>query len=157
MRPPGLRCGHRALDESGQLFGRLDRRMDTGFHDVARDAAGERLLAVLAEERRQFPGIEGGQEIGRGNADRRVETHVEPTAGPEPETALGVGQLETRQTEVEQHPVDLAEARRRRDFHQLAEVGLPQDRPVAEACQPVRASGDGRPVGVYSEEAAIRS
>ena len=41
---------HRPAHEGRELLGRLDRRRGPRLDDHARDAAGERLLAVLAEE-----------------------------------------------------------------------------------------------------------
>jgi hypothetical protein len=64
--------------------------------------------------------------------------------------------LEARQPEVEEQPVNSPEPRRRRDRGQLPEVGLAEDEAIAEPIEASSDSGDGRPVGVETEEAAIR-
>jgi hypothetical protein len=74
---------------------------------------------------------------------------------PEAEAPLAVGQLERREAEVEQHPVDRAEARGRRDGGKLAEIRSAQDQAVAEADEPRRDPVDRGLVGVQPQDAAI--
>jgi hypothetical protein len=96
MRPARLARIRRAdaLDEHGELLGGLDRRLAPRVDDGPRDASRLRLLAVAAEQGSQLVRVEGGQQLRCGNAPARVEAHVERTAGPEPEPALCVGELE---------------------------------------------------------------
>ena len=123
----------------------------------ARDAAGERLLAEAPEERGQLVLVEGREELGGRHAAAGVEAHVERPAGPDPEAARVVGQLEAREPEVEQAAVDRPEALLRRDRRQLPEVRLAEPEPVPEPGPEAGADpGDGRPIGVETEEAAIR-
>src|SRR5206468_5340169 len=90
-------------------------------------------------------------------AAARVEAHVERSAGPEAEAALGVAELEARQAEVEQHPVDRAKAGLGSDRSELAEVRPAEHEPIAESgAEATVHSGDGRPIGIEAEEAAIR-
>jgi hypothetical protein len=119
--------------------------------------AGVRLLAEVPEQRGQLVRVERREQLRGRDAAARVEAHVERAAGPDAEAAVGIGQLEARQPQVEQQPVDRAEARVRGDVLELPEVRPAEDQPVAEPRpQPGVDSGDGRPVGVETEEAAIR-
>ena len=101
-------------------------------------------------------GVECREQLRRRDAAARVESHVERAAGAEPEAALRVRELVAGQAEVEQEPVDGRETRRRRDGPQLAEVRLAKNQPIAESGEALSDSGDGRPVGIETEEAAIR-
>ena len=118
---------------------------------------GEGFLAKTAEEGRELGRVEGGQQFGRRNAAPRIEAHVERASGPETEPAIRVRELVARQAEVEEAAVHGTEALGRRDFSELAEVRLAQAQPISEARpEPVPDSGDGRPIGVEAEQAAIR-
>jgi hypothetical protein len=71
--------------------------------------------------------------------------------------AVRVGQLEAGQAKVEQAAVHEREPGGRGDRRQVPEVRLPEDESIAEpGVQPLPDSGDGRPIGVKAEEAAIR-
>ena len=78
-----------------------------------------------------------------------------PVRMPKPRSR--VGQLEARQPEVEQAAVDGVEAVVGRDGRELAEVRLAEDEAIAEPGPEAGVDpGDGRPIGVETEEAAIR-
>ena len=145
-----------ALDELGELLGRLDRRLAPGRHDRSRDAWRERLLTEAPKQRGQLGGVERREQLRGRHAARGVEAHVERARAPEAESALRVGQLETRQAEVEQHAVDPCKALLGRNAAELAKVRLAKDHAVTEALQAKTNSGDGRPIGVQSKKAAIR-
>jgi hypothetical protein len=86
----------------------------------------------------------------------RIEAQVERPRRTEAEAALVVGQLEGAQPEVEEDAVDRAEAGRGGDLVDPLEVRLPERRPLAESLEAVLAPGDGRLIGIQSEQAAIR-
>ena len=135
----------------------VDGRGPPGVDDGPGDAAGLGLLAEAPEEGGQLVLVEGREQLRGGHAATRVEAHVERAAGTEAEAAVRVGQLEAAQAEVEERAVDLAEAGRRRDVRELAEVRLAQDEAIPEpGLETTGHSGDGRPIGVETEEAAIR-
>jgi hypothetical protein len=67
-----------------------------------------------------------------------------------------VGELIRGETQIEQHAVGRHESLVARHDRKLLEVGLAQRHPVAEIGEPMCGSGDGRPVGIEAEEAAIR-
>ena len=125
-------------------------------NDGAGDASREGLLAVRPQDARQVALVEVTEEVGRRAAAAGVETQVERPAGAEAEAAVVVGQLEGAQAEVEEDAIDGSEAGRRGDLVELLEVRLPQRRPLAERRQADLASGDGRLIGIQSEQAAIR-
>ena len=85
-----------------------------------------------------------------------VEAHVERAVGTEAEGALRVGELVGAQPEVEQDAVGRAEAGSAATFVQFFEVGLAQRDSIAELGQSIARSGDGRPIGIEPEQAAIR-
>ena len=87
---------------------------------------------------------------------RGVEAHVQRAGRPEAESALAVGELIGREPEVEQDAIGLLETSLLRDFAKLFEVGLAQRGAGAELGQPLTCPGDGRPIGVEPEQAAIR-
>jgi hypothetical protein len=144
-------------DERRELLGRLDGMRPAVRDDRLRDAAGLGLLAEATQEGRELALVEGGQQLAGRDAAAGVEAHVQRAAGPEAEPALAVGQLEARQAEVEQEAVDGLEPGVRGDRRKLAEVRLPQHQAVAESRPQAGVDpGDGRPIGVEPEEAAIR-
>ena len=135
--PPSGRSPWRdAFDEPRQLLGRRDRGGSTGLDDRPRDPRGIGLLAEPPEQRGQLARVEGREKLGRGDAATRVEPHVERSTRSDPEAALRVRQLEAGQAEVEQQPVNRAEARLRRDRPQLPEVRLSENEAIAEPSQP---------------------
>ena len=74
-----------------------------------------------------------------------------------PKSTALVGELVAREAEVEERAVDGTEPSLGGDGRQVAEVRLPDDQAVAEAWpESVGHSGDGRPIGIKTEEAAIR-
>src|SRR5439155_23691893 len=149
--------GHRPFDDRGELLRRLDLCRPARVDDGPGDAAGVRFLAVSPEQRSELGRVQRGDELGGGHAATSIETHVERPAGPEPEAPGPVRELGAREPEIEEQAVDGAEARRRCDVCEIPEVGLAQDEPVAEARSEATIDpGDGRPVGVETQEAAIR-
>ncbi len=142
---------------AGQLLGGLDRSGPPGSHDGPRDAAGLGFLAVAPEQGGELTRVQGRQDLGGRRAAARVEAHVERPAGPEAEAAGSVGQLLARQAKIEVQAVHRREPGGRGDVGQLAKVRLAQHQAVAEALSEATIhSGDGRPVGVETQEAAIR-
>ena len=152
------RIGRRdLLDQGGKSLGRVDRRGPARVDDRPGDPRRLRLLAVATEERGQLGGVERRQQGRGGDAAAGVEAHVERPAGAEPEPAVGVGQLVAGKPEVEEAAVDGLESRFGRDGREVLEVRPAQDEAVAEACSEATVrSGDGRPIGIEAEEAAIR-
>src|SRR5215212_10973839 len=95
--PPARRAGRDALDERSELLGGCDRSGPAARDDRPADPSGLRLLAEAAEECRELGRVEEREEVGSGDAPRRVEPHVEWSARPDPEPAIGIGELEARQ------------------------------------------------------------
>src|SRR3954447_11298195 len=124
VRPtPKTRVRRRdSLDQCGELLGGRDRRDAAGIDDRPCDARRLGLLAIAPEEGGQLGRVERGEQVGGGNAPRRIEAHVEWAARPEAEATLAIRQLIARQPEVEQTSVHGTEAGTGRDLGELAEV-----------------------------------
>ena len=71
-----------------------------------RDAGGEPLLAVLADDLLELALVDPPQEIAGGLARARVHPHVERPVVPEREPALGAVELRRRDAEIDQEAVD---------------------------------------------------
>ena len=145
------------LDERREVLGGLDRGRGAGRDDRLGVLPRGRLLAVLAEQRGELVGRQRREQLGRRHAARGVEAHVQRAAGPEPEAARAVGELERREPEVEQHPVDGAEARGRarrsassRKFERRSTSRSPN------RVEPLADPLDRGLVGVEPEDAAVR-
>src|SRR6476646_69068 len=150
-------AGGDALDERRQGLGGGDRLGLPLGDDRPGGPRRLLLLAIAPEERGELGGVECREQLRGGHAARGVEAHVERAAGPEAEAPLAVRQLEAREPEVEEHPVDGAEAGLRGDRRELPEVRLAQDESIPESgLEATGDSGDGRPIGVEAEEAATR-
>src|SRR3990172_7159232 len=67
-----------------------------------------------------------------------------------------IRQLVARESEVEEDAIDLREPGGGGDRAHLAEVRLAKDDTVAESRESLSCSGDGRPVRVEPDQAAIR-
>jgi hypothetical protein len=157
MRPTAAaRRGDGPLDERGQLIGRLDRRSLALRDDGPGDAPRKGLLTIRPQDARKFALVEITEEV-RGRATATgVEAQVERPAGAEAEAPVVIGELEGAQSEVEEDAVDGLEAGGRGDLVELFEVRLSKRYPLAERRQADLASGDGRLIGIQSEQAAIR-
>src|SRR5439155_20913156 len=154
--PASRRSGSDPLDERGEILGSRNGRGAPRLDDRPGYPACLGLLAIPPKERRQLICVEGRQELGGGHAPAAIEPHVERAAGPDSEPATRIAQLVTRQAEVEEEAVDRPEARVRRDRAELAKVRLAEDETVAEPGEPPTNPGDGRPISIETEEAAIR-
>src|SRR4051794_23664299 len=97
--PPARRTGRDPLDERSEILGGCDRSRPAARDDRPADPSGLWLLAEATEERGELGCVEGREEVRSGDAPRRVEAHVERSACPDPEPAIGIGELEARQPE----------------------------------------------------------
>lgn len=75
--------------------------------------------------------------------------------GPEAEAALPLGELEGAEPQVQQDAVDLVPAHVMGGAVQMLEVGVAQQDPVAEACEPVLDPRDRARVGIEPQQPAI--
>src|SRR5439155_18524798 len=146
-----------ASHERRQLLGGADRGAPARFDEAGRDPARERLLAVAPEQRGQLVLVKRRQQLERRHAAARVEAHVERATRPDPEATFRVGELEARQPEVEEAAIDRVEALLGRYRCELAEFRLAEAESITEPWAETGPDpGDGRLVGVETEEAAIR-
>ena len=116
-----------------------------GRDDRLGDPPRGRLLAVLAEQRGELVGRQRREQLRRRHAAAGVEAHVQRAAGAEPEAAVAVGELERRQPEVEQHPVDRRRSPRPARPRPAPGSSPAQDQPVAEPREPVARPGRSPP------------
>ena len=124
--------------------------------DGAGDPASMWFLAESTEKVTQLLFVQLGDERARRTAARGVEAHVERPLGAKAEGALVVGELIRAQAQVEEDPVGGREASSAATRRQLFEVRLSQRHALAELGKSLARSGDGRLIGIESEQAAIR-
>ena len=87
--------------------------------DGGGDAAGEPLLAVLAQDPLELGGVVGVEDLGRGDAGALVHPHVQRRVVAVGEAPLGLVQLQRGDPEVEEHGVDRVQAQVVEDRGQL--------------------------------------
>ena len=138
-RVPGRGRGTAAATMAGQPIRGVDGRDLALLHDGARDPAGVGLLAVAPDEPGQGVLVQGRHEFAGGDAGGRVETHVQGSFGAEAEAPLPFGQLVRAQAQVQQHAVDLAEARVAGDITEAPEIGMTERESIAVSGEPLAA------------------
>jgi len=150
-RPPRLDASY----ETAEIVGRLERRFDAATDDRSRDARRLRFLAVLGEDATKVLFSPGVHDVGRRLAKIRIGTHVERSSGTEAEAPLVVGQLDGREAEIEDDPVDRSEPALAGQFVQNREIASSEDGAIAEARELSRGDGERCGIAVESEELSI--
>ena len=114
-----------------------------GLENSTRPPRRQRFfLAIIADRANQRGFVGGFQEIRRGHAGLRVHPHVDRCVAAEGKSPIRVVQLERRQPEIEERPVEVAEIA----VPQVAEVhGDEPEAPAVLPPPPRRAPGRGAP------------
>src|SRR5256885_4749559 len=151
-RPPRLHAG----DETAEIVGCPERRFDAATDDRSRDARRLRLLAVLGEDAAKVFFSPAVHEVGRRSAKTRIGTHVESSSGTEAEAPFIVGQLDGRESEVEEDAIDRSEAMLAGQVVQNREIASSEDGAIAEARELSLRDGERRWVTIQPEEPPVR-
>ncbi len=102
-------AGLHARDEATELVRGHERAARPAAHDRARDARGLGLFTELGEDPPEVALIPGVHQVRRRAVEPRVGPHVEGAGGAKAEPAALVGELDRREPEVEEDPVDTDE------------------------------------------------
>ena len=141
---------------SNEIDYQAEGLLDGVIDDAGREARARLLDYLIESERVPLDELKlAAQE------NRLVLLPLERALGGDPKyTAAEVAEKANVDLKVFlelRRSLGLAEPGVGRDHGEVAEVRLAQDEPVAEAwTEPCEDSGDGRPIGVETEEAAIR-
>ena len=150
-RPPRLHAG----DETAEIVGCPERRFDTATDDRSRDARRLRLFAVLGEDASKVLFSPAVHDVGRRLAKIRIGTHVQGASGAEAEAPVVVGQLDGRETEIQEDAVEWGEGVLAGDFVEMSEVAASEDRAIAEARELSRGDGERCGITVESKELSV--
>ena len=145
-----------AEHEPTEVVGGQERLARAAAHDRSRDATGLWLLAVLGEDAAQLALIPAVHDIGRRDHKVWVGAHVQRARRAKAEAPLRVGELDGREAEIEDDPVERVEAVLAGHDVAKREVGADEDRPIAEALEDTTCLGERGGIDVEPEEATGR-
>ena len=152
-RALGLDAEH----ELAQVIGREERLARATPHDRSRDPAGLGLLAVLGEDATELALIPGVHDVRRRDAKLGIGAHIEWTRSAEAEASLDVRELDRRESEIEEGPVELRESVFARDDVANREVASDENGTFSEPGKDVPRLRQSCGVDVEAEDAAGRS
>jgi hypothetical protein len=128
-----------------------DRRFLAGRDNGARNAAGVTLLAEDIDDVGEI-GLGGlGDHVGR-SRPVMAHPHVERTAEPKREAALGLIELHRGNADVHHDAVDRVDALRGADLGEMGEAILDQRQPPIGALDQIEPAGNRRPVAVDADD-----
>ena len=119
-------------------------------------SVGVRLVGVLAQKRREALPGDSGEEVGGGEASRRVHPHVERAVRLERESARRVVELHRGDAEVGEDEVDGRQAQLSEDLREAREAGPPDGQDLLAEAEPPKARLGSRQlerVGVEADRA----
>ena len=125
----------------------------------ARDLFGVWFVGVLAEKGYEALPGDSCEEVGGGEASRRVHPHVERAVRLERESARRVVELHRGDAEVGENEVDGRQAQLSEDFREAREAGPPDGQGVLAEAEPAKARLGSRQlqrVGVEADQPAAR-
>ena len=152
---PATACLH-ARDEPPEFLGAEEGAARPAANDRPSDAGGLGLLAELGEDPPEVTLVPGVHDVRRRDSKPRVGPHVEGSGRAEAEASGLIGQLDRRESEVEEDAVDPDEVVVASDIVERREVGVDEYDPTAEARQLPSRDRESRRVDVEAEKAAIR-
>jgi hypothetical protein len=126
-----------------------------GLVDEPGDAAGEALLAVLAQDAGQLGAGIVVDHLGRGDPAGRVHAHVEGRVGAVAEAAFGLVELQRRDAQVVEDPVDRRQPEPVRHLGQVGEGGGHRDQAVPRPGEPLAGQGEGGRVAVEADHPSV--
>jgi hypothetical protein len=145
-----------AGNESAELVGRFESRLQSATGDRAGDACGLGLLAILGEDAAELRLGPRVHDVCRRDAKVRVGTHIQRASRAKAEAPLLVGELDRREPEIQDDAVDRSEAVLAGHDVANREVGADEDRTVAEALELAARRAEGDRVDVESEKTSGR-
>ena len=150
--PPGG-CGHRRLDQLGQLAGGGDGAAAAG---PARGRCGPRSAPrrTRAGCGRGRPRV-GGDHLGRGDPGGGVHPHVQGGVGPVAEAAVALVQLEGGDPEVVEDPVDGVHAETGGHLAQVLLEGRHRHQAVPGPGEALAGQGQRGRVAVQADDPAV--
>jgi hypothetical protein len=141
------------------LAGVAQRGRAPAGHDGARDARGEALFAVRAEEGGELIGAARGEDVGGGlpAGIGRIEAHVERLVARKGEAALAGVEVKGADTEVEEDAVDRGAAVRRQHVAQGGKVGVGETQAAVSdgAGEAAAQGGEDLRIAVDAEHAPV--
>ena len=149
-------AGLHARDESPEFLGAEEGAARPATDDRPGDAGGLGLLAELGEDPPEVTLVPGVHDVRRRDSKPRVGPHVEGSGRAEAEASGLIGQLDRRESEVEEDAVEPDEVVVASDIVEGREVGVDEYGPTAEARQLPSRDRESRRVDVEAEKAAIR-
>ena len=144
-------ANHLAYD-IGQLLRRRDRRLLARRHDGARDGARVTLLAENIDDVGKIGLGCPCNDIRSGRAVM-AHPHVERTAEPEREAALGLIELHRGNADIHHDAIDGGCAFRGADLGEVGEAVLDQGQPAVRPVDQIEPASNRRPVAVDADDA----
>jgi hypothetical protein len=142
--------------EPAEVVGGHERLARAPPHDSGRDPSGLGLLAVLGEDATELALIPAVHDVGRRDGKVGIGAHVQRAFRAEAEASRGVGELDRRETEIEEDTVERVEIVFVGHDVTKREVGAGKDRAASEAREDATGFGERRGVDIEPEKTSIR-